>query len=266
MVTTAHQGLVPEEKDDWTELRLRFADLYAFSKPWMSQIGDASTLNTETWTTSETVSAHGQAFAGEPPIWGTEVVIDYNQAKCGPGASAPPPKPQALKPYKLDPTKCNSGAISMNFGVANLNANCQKMSLTMGEGLVGSANIKFAPDYTQDANGVLHPAQPDWSNDQVTIFVGAGASGEGALTANAAAGGYVTMQNGNVTDIGIQAQGGVTVGNGNETPVTGQAGVTAQVSVMSGPDTPTPSGTQVDGASVSTSAGPRTGGPCGVSC
>lgn len=248
---TAHQGLIPQEAGTWTELRKDFSDLYAFSQPWLQQIKDQGTRNQEQWETVETVAAHGSAFAGAIPVWGQEFVIDYNQAKCG-GGGSPREKPKPIKNYKIDPTQCHSGSMALNFGAANLRADCEHMVLTMGEGLVFAGELKFAPDYTTDANGVMHPAQ-GWGNDQLTIFVGAGAAGSGPLTGNVAAGGFVTIQNGNMVDYGGQAQAGVTVGNGDATPATWQGGATARVGAVSGVD-------------VSTSGGVRVGGNCGVSC
>lgn len=250
--TAAHQSLIPQEAADWTQLRKDFADLYAFSKPWLQQIRDQGTLNQEKWETVETVASHGGAFAGAIPLWGGEFVMDYNQEKCGGGSGLPPLKPKPIKNYKIDPTQCHAGSMAMNFGAANLRADCQHMVLTFGKGLVFAGELKFAPDYTADKNGVLHPAQ-GWSNDQLSIFVGAGAAGSGPLTGNAAAGGFVTLQNGNMVDYGGQAQAGVTVGNGDETPATWQGGVTARLGAVSGVD-------------VSTSGGVRVGGNCGVSC
>ncbi len=243
-----HESLVPEEAADWTKLRKSFADLYGFSRQWIQEIHDPAAAQVETAALEQWVTMVAGPFSQPIENWQGEVAIDYSAgANCNPPPEIPGKK-GTLKPYKIDPTACKSGSVSMNFGFANLNADCDKMSLTMGEGLVGAAEWKFAPDYTKGADGVLRPTGTDWSNDQITIFVGAG--GQSAAGPNGAVGGFVTVQNGQMIDIGGQAQVGVSPGID---PASLQAGATGKVGIASGPD-------------VSTSAGLRIGAPCGFSC
>jgi len=247
-VVPIHAGLAAEEPGDWTQLRKSFADAYGFSRPWLEKIHDPAAQQVETAALEQWVTTVALPFAQPMENWQGEVAIDFNAgANCqGPGDT--PGKKGVLKPYKIDPTKCNSGSVSMNMGFANFNADCDKMTLTFGEGLVGAAEWKFAPDYTQGADGVLRPTGTDWSNDQITLFMGAG--GQSELGPNGAVGGFVTMQNGQMIDVGGQAQVGISPG---ADPATLQAGATGKVGLMSGPD-------------VSTSAGMRIGAPCGFSC
>ena len=243
-----HAGVAAEEATDWTQLRKSFADVYGFSRQWLQEIHDPAQQQVETAALEQWVTGVAAPFSQVMENWQTEVMVSYNAGKGCEGGSTLPGQKGTLKPYKVDPTKCNSGEVHMNFGFANLNGDCDKMTLTMGEGLVGAAEWKFAPDYTKGADGVLRPTGTDWSNDQVSIFVGAG--GQSTLGPNGAVGGFVTMQNGQVIDAGGQAQVGVSPGID---PASLQAGATGKVGIMSGPD-------------VSTSAGVRIGAPCGFSC
>lgn len=247
-VIPVHASLVPEEAADWTKLRKSFADLYGFSRQWIQEIHDPAAAEVETAALEQWVTGVAGPFAQPIENWQQEVAIDFNAGANCQGPGDVPGKKGTLKPYKIDPTKCNSGEVHFNFGFANLNADCDKMTLNFGEGLVGAAEWKFAPDYTKGADGVLRPTGTDWSNDQITLFVGAG--GQSAAGPNGAIGGFVTMQNGQMIDVGGQAQVGVSPG---VDPASLQAGATGKVGIMSGPD-------------VSTSAGVRIGAPCGFSC
>jgi hypothetical protein len=248
---TIHGGLASEERSQWTELRKHMADLYGFTKPLIAQIRDSNLSQVETASLQTWAAMQMTGFTATMPQWQAEGWWAYDPSDCG----AKPPAPLAqgkLKPYKVDPTACHSGKLSMNMGFANLNADCSKMSLTIGEGLVGAMDWKFAPDYTKMADGTLKPTGTDWSNDQITIFVGAGGANPGPLGANGAIGGFVTVQNGQVMDAGGQAQVGISPGvAGGDASL--QAGATGRVGMMSGPD-------------VSTSGSVRIGAPCGVSC
>jgi tetratricopeptide (TPR) repeat protein len=253
-VVPIHAGLAAEEATDWTQLRKSFADVYGFSRPWLQQIQDPAEREVETLALEQWVTSVAAPFAQPMMNWQEEVAIDFNAGADCQGPGTLPGKAHTLKPYKIDPTKCNSGGLSWNFGFANLNADCDKMTVTIGEGLVGAAEWKFAPDYTKGADGVLRPTGTDWSNDQVTIFVGAGGGVNGPLAPNGAIGGFVTLQNGEVIDSGGQASAGISPGpSTGEGTGTLQVGVTGKVGMMSGPD-------------VSTSAGLRFGMPCGFSC
>jgi tetratricopeptide (TPR) repeat protein len=248
-VTPINGGVAAEEADDWTKLRKSFADVYGFSRQWIQEIHDPAQQQVETAALQQWVTTVAAPFSQVIENWQTEVMVDYGACGSTAGMSA---QPFQLKPYKIDPTKCNSGEVHMNFGFANLNADCDKMTLTMGEGLVGAAEWKFAPDYTKGADGVLRPTGTDWSNDQATFFAGAGGGVPGPLSPSGAIGGYVTVQNGEVMDSGGRASVGIMPGVGGGAGAV-SVGATGQVGMMSGPD-------------VSTSGGVRIGAPCGFSC
>jgi tetratricopeptide (TPR) repeat protein len=251
---TLHGGLYAAEQGELQQLRSTIGDLYGFTNPLIGQIRDPGTAAAEDASRSIWAADELSFFASDIPKWEAEGWAAMDLPECG---RAPPPAPQALgklKPYKIDPTKCNSGTIALNMGFANLNADCSKLALTIGEGLVGALEWKFAPDYTKLADGTLVPSGTDWSRDQVTIFVGAGGANPGPLGVNGAVGGFFTMQNGEITDAGGQAQvgisPGVTAGGAN---ASAQGGMTGRVGIESGPD-------------VSVGGGLRMGAPCGVSC
>ncbi len=246
-----HGGLASEEQSQWTQLRKDMADLYGFTGPLIAQIRDSNLSQVETASLQTWAAMQMTGFTATMPQWQAEGWLAYDPSDCGQKTPAPLAQGK-LKPYKVDPTACHSGKLSMNMGFANLNADCSKMSLTIGEGLVGAMDWKFAPDYTKMADGSLRPTGTDWSNDQITIFVGAGGAAAGPLGANGAVGGFVTVQNGQVMDAGGQAQVGVSPGVAGG-DVSLQAGATGRVGMMSGPD-------------VSTSGSVRIGAPCGVSC
>jgi hypothetical protein len=245
-----HANLSAEEPAQWTQLRKSFADAYGFSRQWIEEIHDPAAQQVETAALEQWVTGFAGAFSQPIENWDGEVIIDYNAGNECQGPGDLPGKAHTIKPYKIDPTQCHSGKVSMNMGFANFNADCDKMTLTIGEGLVGAAEWKFAPDYTKGADGVLRPTGTDWSNDQVTVFVGAG--GQSTLGPNGAVGGFVTMQNGELIDSGGQAQVGISPGAGEGT-ASAQLGITGKVGMMSGPD-------------VSTSGSLRIGAPCGFSC
>ncbi len=254
MIGTVYPPIHAEESQDWTTLRKNFADLYGFIRPVIAQIADPNVASQASAATDGWVTDQMSLFTGATmTLWQREVEAAVDPRECGTAAS-PPLTLKPLKPYKVDPTACRTPPISWNFGFGNLNADCDKMTLSIGEGLVAAAEWKFAPDYTQGADGVLRPTGTDWSNDQITLFVGAGGQGTvmptNTFNPNGAIGGFVTIQNGQLIDAGGQAQVGVSPG---VDPASLQLGATGKVGIMSGPD-------------VSTSTAVRIGAPCGFSC
>lgn len=163
--------------------------------------------------------AHASAFAALVVSVGRDVEAAYDMDECKPPPSPPPPKWQALKKYKVDPEECKSGETHMNFGVANLNADCEHMTLDFGEGAVFAGEYKFGKD---------------WNDDQITIFAGAGVNaGLGPLSASAKTGAFITLQNGEIVDYGNQSSAGVSAGYG---PAIAGVEASARIAAVSGVD------------------------------
>jgi hypothetical protein len=216
-------------RNNWTGVRKWLADLYGFSQPWLAQIQDPATRGNEERALRSSVLASQGAFGQTLLNWQGEATIAYQpwDKDCG---TVPPiaVKPGKLKPYKIDPTACQSGETHMNFGLANFNADCEKMVLDFGEGVVGSGEYKFGDD---------------WGSDQVTIFAGAGVSGGlGPLSAGAKTGSYITFQGGEVVDYGNKSSAGINVGFG---PMSAGAEGSVRISGVSGLDTNLDSGVTI---------------------
>ena len=251
--TALHATLYAKERPLWGDIKNQGNDMYAFVAGPLSHIHNGALLQSFAISLDEQMGTEASSLAGDIALWQTQVYLVFDtKIDCRTASIRNPLRYPALKPFPSDPTQCHSGSLELPFGVANLHAGCDAMQLTIGEGLVGAATWKFAPDYTKGADGVLRPTGTDWSNDQISIFVGVGGQSNLApgINPNGAVGGFVTIQNGQLIDAGGQAQVGLSPGAG---PASLQLGATGKVGIMSGPD-------------VSTSAGVRIGAPCGFSC
>jgi Flp pilus assembly protein TadD len=219
-VESLYPGVRSKELAEWTEMRKMFADLYRFSQPWIARIHDPAMAAAEKAAMDEVIISNGAAFASILAAIGGEVEAAWTRGDDCERPSAPaPPKLQLLKKYKIDPEECKSGETHMNFTVVNLNADCDKMTLDIGEGVLVSGEYKFGKD---------------WPDDQITIFAGAGGNaGLGPLSASAKTGAFITMQNGDIIDYGNQSSVGISAGYGPGSVVV-EAGV--RIAAASGLD------------------------------
>lgn len=251
--TALHSTLYAEERSTWGDIKNQGNDMYAFVAGPLSRIHNAALLQFTEASLDGQMGTEATSIAGDIRLWQMQVYFVFDTPNnCRAASIRNPLRYPPLKPFPSDPTQCHSGSLELPFGFANLHAGCDAMQLTIGEGLVGAATWKFAPDYTKGPDGVLRPNGPDWRNDQISIFVGVGGQSNllPGINPNGAIGGFVTVQNGQLIDAGGQAQVGLSPGTG---PASLQLGATGKVGIMSGPD-------------VSTSSAVRIGAPCGFSC
>jgi len=242
----------------------KIADLYALSAPIIASIDHADTQKMADAALNNVIASWQVGEMASVGTWGLEAraAYDFKAQDC----VVPPPVPRpmgTLKNYPLDPNACKTPEVHMNFGIVNLNGDCEHLVLAFGELLQGSLDYKFGKD---------------WGDDQLTVWAGAGVTSSGSLTrgavtANASAGVYMTIgANGTVLDAGVQASAGVTagaahssvpdIGGGSHTVSSGQgganasAGVSAQLSLIDGP----PGGAKTGDSSVSSNYGFTFGG------
>lgn len=249
--TTTYIGYNADARGRWTDVRKAMADLYGFSSDVIASIDDPISAAGADAILASRANLMAIGYSTQLMFWTleTDAAWSFKDFQC----VVPPPKPRpvgTLKPYKIDPNACHTGELHMNFGIINLNADCNHMVLTFGRLLQGSLDYTFGKD---------------WDHDTLTVWAGAGfgtngSATKGSVTAGAQAGVYATLGTGGaLIDAGISTSGGVTVGATNAGALpggsfepgppppdigSGQGGITAQgtiaarISLIDGPPNP----------------------------
>ncbi|MGH8161439.1 MAG: tetratricopeptide repeat protein [Gammaproteobacteria bacterium] len=232
----------PRFNDEWNRLQQAIADLYGFSEPWLARIHDPATARAEKAALDSFVLEYVEAFDSSLVLVSMEAHSAWQshpyQSCSDPSAGQPPL--QKVKPYKIDPTKCQMKPTFYPMMFGSGNADCDQITLSMGlEGWGGSLQYQFPPDYVLQ-NGVY--VSNTGADGEWTMFGGINLStpSEIPIGAGAKVGEFASFQGGKLVDLGFQdeATAGLNVAGLNLS-----AGTTTRVGVVSGVNvTPTASG------------------------